>query len=371
MRINDSRPGRIGFTLVELLVVIAIIGTLVALLLPAVQAAREAARANTCRNSLKQLALALLNYDTSQDQLPGLVNPIKNPSNPELGRRVSWTVMIFPYLEQNALWESWSQRFPTSGSDEAFVNGKFTSFFPEISELLCPSDPADLRGTPLTSYIANAGQAIEDNSRNSTVPAVGKIREFGEYTANGVFFDLNRNPGYTFDGTTVTDDRDNDPDSVLKMSIDYISSNDGTSKTFLLSESIHSLWYTYTTGQLDSTSDSESDSKHHFGFVWHNELRSSADPKIWRVNGSRLEVPPTTHSEMSESLCYPSSNHPQGVNIAFADGHVSFVADKIEQRVYAQMMTTNYKRSKFYDVLTGTNSDAADRNLPQPSESDL
>ena len=70
-----------GFTLVELLVVIAIIGTLVALLLPAVQSARETARGNTCRNNLKQLMTALTLMDTTQKKLPGYINEVSDPAS--------------------------------------------------------------------------------------------------------------------------------------------------------------------------------------------------------------------------------------------------------------------------------------------------
>src|SRR6476619_500503 len=76
---------RRGFTLVELLVVIAIIGTLVALLLPAVQAARETARGHTCRNNMKQLQLALTNMDSTLKRLPGYVEEIFNPNGSKSG----------------------------------------------------------------------------------------------------------------------------------------------------------------------------------------------------------------------------------------------------------------------------------------------
>src|SRR5215213_6522476 len=81
---NFSRRA-LGFTLVELLVVIAIIGTLVALLLPAVQSARETARGNTCRNNLKQLQLALTNMDSTLKQLPGCIEEIFNPNGTKSG----------------------------------------------------------------------------------------------------------------------------------------------------------------------------------------------------------------------------------------------------------------------------------------------
>lgn len=88
---------RVGFTLVELLVVIAIIGVLIALLLPAVQAAREAARRTQCTNQLKQIGLGLHNYhDTFQTLPPGMVN----------NRRTAWAALMLPYVEQNALHES-------------------------------------------------------------------------------------------------------------------------------------------------------------------------------------------------------------------------------------------------------------------------
>jgi len=99
-----SRPQR-GFSLVELLVVIAIIGALVALLLPAVQSAREAARRIQCQNNLRQMGLALLNYHDVHGAFPiGCDDKRVNRHNPE-GRQHAWSATILPQLEQAPLWE--------------------------------------------------------------------------------------------------------------------------------------------------------------------------------------------------------------------------------------------------------------------------
>ena len=102
-----------AFTLVELLVVIAIISILVALLLPAVNAAREAARRTQCKNNVAQLGLALHNYEMAHENLPpGVVNangPIR--SVPE-GNHTSWTVQILPMIEEGAAYAAFDFAFP-------------------------------------------------------------------------------------------------------------------------------------------------------------------------------------------------------------------------------------------------------------------
>ena len=99
-----------AFTLVELLVVIAIIGVLVALLLPAVQAAREAARRAQCQSQVKNLALAVLNYESARKNLPPssqmtLITGGRNPIERGMysGEQISWIVQVLPYLEQQSL----------------------------------------------------------------------------------------------------------------------------------------------------------------------------------------------------------------------------------------------------------------------------
>ncbi len=107
-RSYSTKPRR-GFTLVELLVVIAIIGILVALLLPAVQSAREAARRMQCQNHLKQLGLALHNYHDTLGYFPPSSNwaaiaEVNTKNNANL--RANWVISILPYIEQQSLYNS-------------------------------------------------------------------------------------------------------------------------------------------------------------------------------------------------------------------------------------------------------------------------
>jgi prepilin-type N-terminal cleavage/methylation domain-containing protein len=127
-----------AFTLVELLVVIAIIGILVALLLPAIQAAREAARRTSCLNNVMQIGLAVHNYEFNFEALPPGVTDTKGPiRNEPQGLHVSWIVHILPYMEERTL----HRLFDQSAGAYAGVNSKVRSI--PIQILMCPSYPDD------------------------------------------------------------------------------------------------------------------------------------------------------------------------------------------------------------------------------------
>ncbi len=131
---NLRERSRFAFTLIELLVVIAIIAVLVALLLPAVQQAREAARRSSCKNNLKQIALALHNYHDTHRVFPfGQINNIRTDFG--FPSRATWALYIYPFIEQANLYEQFSNEFEIKRSDQ------FTGRNTIIPSLTCPSDP--------------------------------------------------------------------------------------------------------------------------------------------------------------------------------------------------------------------------------------
>jgi prepilin-type N-terminal cleavage/methylation domain-containing protein len=171
LRSRRERLRRGAFTLVELLVVITIIGILIALLLPAVQAAREAARRSQCTNNMKQIGLALLNYEQTNKVFPPWAVPgygpypltvftgrwppsnATFPNAPRPAFHHTWLTMILPYLEQMPLYQSTNLRLRAWGQP---IVGTV------VPTLLCPSDsgfrdPARTHGIAVTHYAATEG----------------------------------------------------------------------------------------------------------------------------------------------------------------------------------------------------------------------
>ncbi len=144
--VSVGKEHRRGFTLVELLVVIAIIGILIALLLPAVQAAREAARRSQCSNNLKQIGLALHNYHDANKTFPfsWMVYLPSGGLGMDTNAQV-WGTRILPYLEQSALYDQYDSRYPSFNEFAAIpaVAQNLTVIQTPISAFVCPSTPGD------------------------------------------------------------------------------------------------------------------------------------------------------------------------------------------------------------------------------------
>lgn len=359
------QSSRKAFTLVELLVVIAIIGTLVGLLLPAVQAAREAARRNTCSANLTQLSKALAIRETSSKDLPGYINSLGITGSEQMVR-APWYVTVFPQLEQNQLYEMWS-----SGKMDFDGSASGQSNFTGLEILVCPSNPPVTQGEPVTAYVANTGWR---NFSRETDGFTGNADI--ENPANGLFFDRTRitdlkgetpNPSWT--GSNDARDGSTGAPKVV-MSFAYVQGKgDGSTKTMMLSESLGSLYWGY---RSPNDYSSTKDQPYHFGFGWERPAKVAGDLKL-RINGAKE---PITYSafggsgesamdgvygsptELNQRPGLPSSNHPGGVNVAFMAGQVALVNDQIDPFVYGQLMTSNHKQS---DLPT-------DKNSTEPSD---
>ncbi len=357
------RPmSRRGFTLVELLVVIAIIGTLVALLLPAVGAAREAGRRTQCINNIRNLASGWQQYEVAQRKLPGYINDIVDPTSrtsssnglPTQGRQASWVVALFPYTENQPLYDLWSKNF----NPPSLVGGLPHPAAPPINLLVCPSDTLENPGMPNLSYVANSGQMFSDSTRASQQQNV-------ENPANGIFFDLSRNRHIV--SSAALDGREQHPE--IKMTTSQII--DGLSSTMLLSESLHKFYWTYEVLESSQKPAAFKDAKKFFGFMWTNSGAESGCPaEVLRINGDNnydKVSPPASMAEITECLSFPSSNHPSSVVVAYCDGSVTTMTDSISPLTYGQLMTSNSRKSWLVDTVTNT----PDRKLPPVNDSEF
>ncbi len=339
-----SRAPRHGFTLIELLVVIAIIAVLIALLLPAVQAAREAARRSQCVNNLKQMGLAMFNYESAIGSLPagGIENgPIDDPSSCGAyhGNR-QWGAMalMLAYMEQSNVYNSfnfqWSSGgcFSGSGCHDAGAV-QFTAASAKISSYICPSD------LPFT-FVNNIASIGSSNyySQTSYYPSGGTWNTIAYYDGPACW---NQDPGNgAFD------------DSAAYRIADFI---DGTSNTILAGEA----------SRFKNDLDTAFNQWIRFAY-----FGSSMFPNNGRPQGLLFEVPninaPAIDGTLPPGCDYPCnsdyqnwalpanapnykyygawafrSNHPGGANFLFGDGSVKFLKQTISQPVYMALGTRN------------------------------
>lgn len=324
--ISESRPQpRSGFTLVELLVVIAIIGILVAMLLPAVNSAREAARRMQCKNNLKQDQLAMIGYHDIYKVYP----PGRNGSDSR-GQATSYglsaTVQILPFLEEKPLYDQMEKNLVNQVWSRAGGTtwGSFAGNLRLIAKVLpsfrCPSDPTgptytakELQwdtGAPydppitavlaLASYAWNAGTVEDDNNGQYS----GSINRSGyKYNNSGLFFQydptLNKRK---FRGKDVVD---------------------GQSKTFFLGDAQIET----STFQLMLDSHTVWSFGQRFG-----SFRSALKP----MNNVRSNWFPVGTSFECGGF---GSNHAGGAQFAFGDGHVVWLSDTIDLRTYQAFST--------------------------------
>lgn len=207
MKSNDAKA---GFTLVELLVVIAIISVLIGLLLPAVQAAREAARRMQCQNNIKQITMAVLSYESNfKTYCCGSYGYIDNEGQPDAWMRRSWYYHILPYIEQTSLYDVYDSHYrhpENRGSfDYTYLPAKTTI----VQTLMCPDDPNNPKvhnGSSAQNqqgfhgnYVGNGGNTYFN------VDATGAWKQEACMDLNGIFPPLRGiKPAHVIDGASNT-----------------------------------------------------------------------------------------------------------------------------------------------------------------------
>ncbi|QDS89427.1 putative major pilin subunit [Rosistilla ulvae] len=327
---------RRGFTLVELLVVIAIIGILVGLLLPAVQAAREAARRMQCSNNLKQLGLAGLNHESTYGTVPASllaeIGPAPgssgNPGYPYPGIVHSWAVQFLPYMEQNTLFEQYDMKYPwfSSPSTVPGTPDNLAVTQQVVSAFLCPSTPGGSDRTCSGSFTFGAPfpfeeMAVTDYATNSSINP-SSITFFG-YPSGLTQFDLfsAMKPSLKGQGITAALGTPNtNPNKIGFL--------DGTSNTILLSESA---------GRPDFYIDRKMQTGKRSDGGWgHHENDYGLDGAIAGTDSGPGNCVINCHNN-NETYSF----HPGGANHGFADGSVRFISETTSAQVYAALVTAN------------------------------
>jgi prepilin-type processing-associated H-X9-DG protein/prepilin-type N-terminal cleavage/methylation domain-containing protein len=326
-----------GFTLVELLVVIAIIGTLVGLLLPAVQVARESARRSSCMNNIKQVSLGVINFADAKRYLPNseqslLYNGWAGISMGQAGWLRGYIPIILPFIEEAALFAR-VEPFAQAGGNPwttATTGGVVSPYTALIPTLLCPSDPLARRnrqGIGPTSYRCNRG----DVNLASTSGSSGA--DYATQVIRGPFVQG------VIDWTSAA--------AGTSRRVSPKDITDGTSKTAMLAEA--------TIGAEGFQSGGVANSK---TGMWTNVTMSATSrPGVcWTASTTATPVAATAGLRWGDGRNYTTyfgiippngptctngtytehatvtagSYHSGGANLAFCDGSVRFVADSID-----------------------------------------
>ena len=303
-----------GFTLVELLVVITIIGILIALLLPAVQAAREAARRSQCTNNLKQISLAMHNYENTHGSFPlGSYN--LRETWPSSGS--NWRALILPFIEQRTVYDQLkfsndpAIHFMAGGAAGAnALNGNDVLKMLIVNAYQCPS--STIKPFEIAPVSNNNGIALNIHY----VGNQGAARPIPGPNPNAGTFDCGH--GWSCENGLLV------PNEVFKMR----DATDGTSNTIIVSEQ---------SGLVNGVNITANYYGGWYGSRHPRTVLSGNCGDLWQTGTSCVRFPPNSNivqtganERMYRNNTTWNSMHPGGINIGLADGSVRFISDTID-----------------------------------------
>jgi prepilin-type N-terminal cleavage/methylation domain-containing protein/prepilin-type processing-associated H-X9-DG protein len=322
------RKQRVGFTLIELLVVIAIIGVLIALLLPAVQSAREAARRAQCTNNLKQLALAAANYESANGSYPmmfffqfyGPDSSIPGVAADSAGVFVA----MANYYEQGSLFNAWNAENGMFGDANATVSGQGTNI------VWCPSDEiADHKTIYAPGFIYNNRDHPMQHSSYGGCYGMWAGRVTGSLGAsdqrkralrqqNGILV----SNGYGKAGCVQYPTRcgiDHAPTKIADI-------KDGTSNTVIFSEGAHGLL-----NKDDATASYPYSTYDDWDWWSSGNYGDNGFSTYYPINSHKKNAATLPAQDQAGAVINGASSfHPGGVNAAFCDGSVRFIKESID-----------------------------------------
>ena len=341
------RSSRRGFTLIELLVVISIIGVLVSLLLPAVQSAREAARRAQCTNNLKQIGIAMHNYETAQNSFPvGFLFPQANktyPGVPVLHYRWSVLAQLTPYLDQTVLYNALNMNWPIAAGPSAVLGTPPWTPFPanitvmttKVNFLLCPSDgalpPTTLPGG-YTSGPSNYQFSTGDGSPGTANPGDAGLT----VPANGAFIlGTPRTMAAIRDGSSMTTAAS---EQLIGPAGGGASTQNGANPP---GDVKRLAAISSTTPLSDAGCAAPKGWRLDKGYGWWDGDYRTSLYNHYLTPNSKLHDCWQSSPPHNPAIKTARSEHSGGVNTLFCDGHVQFVKDSVSLNTWRALSTVN------------------------------